>query len=298
MTEAKKGNIYIVSEMILWSLFPVLGILGFNGLPFVVSLFWVNLLATIFFFVLMSIRGKWAELKNLLVWKYTLGVVLFICVLFYGFYFYGLQSTVPANASIVALFEVVPTYIFFQMIRKEHFDSKHIIGIILGVIGVLIVLLPKSDGFRYGDLIILCATIFPPIGNFYQQKVRKIASAETILLLRHALTLPFLLLVMYIMGASVSFQAIKPVFGWILINGIVVFGISKILWVEGIHRMSVTRAIAISGLNPIFTVLFAWLLIHQLPTASQLFALPFLIVSILILTNFKFKKEILISNAV
>lgn len=292
MTEAQKGNIFIVSEMILWALFPVLSVLGFNGLPFAVSVFWVNLFATIFFLILMCVRGRWSELKNWIVWKYTLGVVLFICVLFYGFYFYGLQSTVPANASIVALFEVVPTYIFFQIIRKEHFDSKHILGIILGVIGVLIVLLPKSDGFRQGDLIILCATIFPPLGNFYQQKVRKIASSETILFLRSLLTLPFFLVFIYLMGSSVNFSNIKPVLGWILLNGIFVFGISKILWVEGIHRMSVTRAIAISGLNPIFTVLFAWLLMHQLPTASQLLALPFLIVSILILTNFKFRKGV------
>ena len=98
------------------------------------------------------------------------------------------------------------------------------------------------------------------------------------------------------MGSSVNFSSIRPVLGWILLNGIFVFGISKILWVEGIHRMSVTRAIAISGLNPIFTVLFAWLLMHQLPTASQLFALPFLIISILILTNFKFRKDISVIN--
>ncbi len=292
MTEAQKGNIFIVSEMIIWSLFPILSILGFNGLPFVVSIFWVNLFATIFFFILMFFRGRWSELKNWIVWKYTTGVVIFICVLFYGFYFYGLTSTSPTNASIVALFEIVPTYIFFQMIRKEHFDSKHILGIILGVVGVLIVLLPKSDGFHFGDLIILCATIFPPIGNFYQQKVRKIASSETVLFLRSLLTLPFFLVFIYLMGSSVNFSNIKPVLGWILLNGIVVFGISKILWVEAIHRMSVTRAMAIGGLNPIFTVLFAWLLMNQIPTLSQLLALPFLIFAILILTNFKFRKGV------
>jgi drug/metabolite transporter (DMT)-like permease len=74
------------------------------------------------------------------------------------------------------------------------------------------------------------------------------------------------------------------------LNGIVVFGISKIFWVEAIHRMSVTKALAISSLNPIFTVLFAWFLMNQTPTIFQLAALPFLIVSVWILTNMSFPK--------
>ncbi len=291
MSEAKKGNMFIIAEMVLWSLFPIVSILGFKGLDIIISFFWVNLFATLFFLILMMAKGRWAELKNKMVWLYTLATVVFICIIFYGAYFYALGSTLPANASIVALFEVVPTYIFFQIIKKESFMPKHLVGIVLGAIGALIVLLPKAGGVHTGDWIILCATFFPPIGNYYQQKARKLASTETILFLRHALTLPFLFVISLFLGSHLSFEATYPVLGWLLLNGIVIFGISKIFWVESIHRMSVTKAIAISGLNPIFTVLFAWIIIHQAPTYTQLLSLPFLILSIMILTNFKFKKS-------
>jgi farnesyl-diphosphate farnesyltransferase len=52
MTEAQKGNMYIIAEVILWSLFPIVSLLGLTGVPSIVSLFWVNLFACIFFFVL------------------------------------------------------------------------------------------------------------------------------------------------------------------------------------------------------------------------------------------------------
>jgi drug/metabolite transporter (DMT)-like permease len=290
MTEARKGNIFIISEMILWSLFPILATLGFKGITPLVSLFWVNLIATLFFFCLMFVRGRWQELKDKLVWLYTLGIVIFVCVLFYGLYFYALGKTTPANAAIVALFEIVPSYIFFQIIKKEHFDSRHILGIILGIVGALIVLLPKAGTVHSGDFIILLAVFFPPIGNWYQQKIRKIASTETVLFLRHLLSIPFILILIYVFGMSISLKGTTGILGWLLLNGIVVFGISKIFWVEAIHRMSVTKALAISSLNPIFTVLFAWFLMNQTPTIFQLAALPFLIVSVWILTNMSFPK--------
>ncbi len=291
MTEAKKGNIFIISEMILWSLFPIFSTLGFKGISPMVSLFWVNVFATVFFFVLMWKPGRWQELRNRKVWIHTLWIVLFICIIFYGLMFYGLSKTTPANVAIIALFEIVPTYIFFQIIKKEHFDSKHIFGIILAITGALIVLLPKAGVASGGDFLILLAVFAPPIGNWYQQKVRKVASTETILFLRHLLSIPFVLALIYLFGMSIKVSAISGALGWLLLNGILVFGFSKIFWVEAIHRMSVTRALAIGSLSPIFTVLFAWLIMHQAPTVFQLTALPFLVVSVWILTNMRFKKN-------
>lgn len=288
MSESQKGNLYIVSEMIIWSLFPIVSKFGFTGVSPLVSLFWVNVFATIFFACLIFNKKNLLELKNEQVWLYTLGVVIFICVFFYGFYFYGLSKTSPSNAAIVALFEIVPTYIFFQLIKKENLDRKHLLGILLGVVGVLVVLLPSFTGINTGDLIILFATIFPPIGNWYQQKVRKFASTNTILFLRHLLSLPFLAIIVLASGQILNSNTIEPIIGWLILNGVIIFGFSKILWVESIHRMSVTKALAISGLNPIFTVLFSWLLLSVIPTATQLVALPFLILSVLILTDFKF----------
>lgn len=131
--DAKRGNIYIISEMILWSLFPIVALLGLNGVASLVSLYWVNLFATIFFFLIVVFRGKVYELKKIKVWFYAIGTVLFINVIFYGLFFYALNKTTPANASIVALFEIVPSYIFFQIIKKRTNLQKTHIGDFLSI---------------------------------------------------------------------------------------------------------------------------------------------------------------------
>lgn len=291
MTEGRKGNIFIIGEMVLWSLFPIISILGLKGIPSLVSLFWVNVFALGFFFLIILFRGKLFELRNKKVWLYTLGTVLFINIIFYGLFFYALGKTTPANASIVALFEIVPTYIFFHILKKEHFDKKHLLGIFLAIIGVLIILLPQANGINVGDFIILIAVFAPPFGNWCQQKARAIVSSETALFLRHFISIPFLFLLTLSFGTPIHNYEIGGVFWWLLLNGILIFGISKIFWLEAIHRMSVTRALAINGLNPVFTVFFAWIILSQTPTSVQFIAIPFLFVSILILTNFKFKKH-------
>lgn len=291
MTEAKKGNIYILTQVILWSLFPVITILGLSGVSSMVSLFWVNLIAAGFFFVIFAVRNKWHELKNLQLWYYVFGIVIFIGVIFYGLYFLGLSKTTPGNGSLVALFEIVPSYIFFQLIRKEHLTRKQIIGIILMMIGACIVLFPKTGVINSGDWIIFFAVFFPPLGNLFQQKARKIASSETVLFLRHAMSAPILFLIIIITGHSLSQFDISTVLIWLLINGILVFGFTKLLWLEAIHRMTVTKALALSSLSPAGTVLFAWIFLGQIPTVVQIIALPILIIATILITNVQFKKN-------
>jgi drug/metabolite transporter (DMT)-like permease len=47
-------------------------------------------------------------------------------------------------------------------------------------------------------------------------------------------------------------------------------GLSKLLWIEGIHRISVTKASALSSMSPLLTLLFAWLLLGNVPSIFQL----------------------------
>lgn len=291
MTEAKKGNIFILVQVVLWALFPVITVLGLSGVSSLVSLFWVNVFAALFFFCIFAFRNKWHELKNKQLWFYILGIVVFIGIIFYGLYFWGLSKTTAGNGSLIALFEIVPSYIFFQLIRKEYLSRKQIIGIVLMIIGAFIVLFPKAGSINAGDWIIFIAVFFAPLGNLFQQKARKIASSETILFLRHIVAVPILFGLAVLFGSSFSDFNISSVIFWLVVNGIFVFGLSKLFWLEAIHRMTVTKALALSSLAPAGTVLFAWLLLGQTPTSVQLISLPILIVATVLITNVQFKKN-------
>jgi drug/metabolite transporter (DMT)-like permease len=282
--------------MVVGSLYTIFTALGLKGLPSTVSFFWVNVFAAVFFLVIVLVRGKMHELTNRKALYYIFGVVIFIMVFLYGLQFYALTKTIPANASIVCLFEIVPSFIFFQMMRKEHFRRRHILGVLFAITGALIVLVPRAGNVNTGDLIILVSLLFAPLGNWCQQQARKLISSESILFLRHLIALPFLFLITLFLKTPISDYNIYPAIGWLLLNAIVIFGISKILWVESIHRITVTRVLSVNALAPIFTMIFAWMIMNQLPTHSQLLSLPFLICAVLLLTNFSFRKEIAENN--
>jgi drug/metabolite transporter (DMT)-like permease len=119
----------------------------------------------------------------------------------------------------------------------------------------------------------------------FQQKAREIASAETIMLMRTALATPILFLIAHIAGAGAPLSDFKAALMFLVINGVFLLGLSKILWIEAIHRISVTKANALSILTPLFTLLLAWLVFSQAPTFWQLLSLMPMLAGVLLLTG-------------
>lgn len=288
--EKRKGEMIILFEAIIWSFFPVVAVLSFGKLPSIIAFGWTTLFAAIFFGLVVIYKKRWNELKNPLVWKYTALVSLFIGVLFYGFYFIGLSKTTPGNASIVALMEVFTSFVFFNILRKEKISKPYIIGALLMVFGALIVLYPKFSGVAVGDLLVLIATFFAPPGNLFSQKARKIASSETIMFIRSIISAPCIFLIAYVFGIHSTTEQLRISLPFLLINGIIIMGLSKILWVEAIHRMSVTKAIALNSMTPLLTLLLAFMILHQSPSVWQFVSLiPLLIGTLLLTDNLKLK---------
>ncbi len=283
--EKRKGELYIFGAGFLWAFFPVITLLSYAKLHSLVSLAWTTLISTIFFAILLSIRKKWGELKNVTLWKHTFFVVAFIGVCFYGLYFIGLEGTTAGNASIIALFEVFTAYVFFHIIRKERVTVGHLLGSLLMVVGAAIVLAPNVKEVHRGDLIILLAMFFPPIGNLFQQKARKIASSESIMFLRSLLSTPILFLIVFFLGQNATFENIKASIWFLVINGFLLFGLSKLMWIEAIHRIPVAKGVALSSLNPFLTLLISWLILKEVPNAWQFLSLVPLIFGVLLLTD-------------
>ena len=102
--EQKKGEISLFLQAILWSFFPIITILSYAAIPSMYSLLWSTLFASVFFAAVITYKGKWRELKNLLLWKYSFFIALSLGVLYYGFFFLGLRETTAGNAAILSQF--------------------------------------------------------------------------------------------------------------------------------------------------------------------------------------------------
>jgi len=292
MTKERTGELFIFGAAVFGGLLPIIAVLSYRGVPSIISLAISTFLSSIFFLAIILYKRKLHELKNLLLWKYVFFIVVFIGILGYGFYYLGLTRTTPGNAAIIGLSEIFTSYIFFNLIRKEHFSFESKVGTVFMVTGALIVLAPNFYYLNFGDFFILIANFCWPIGNLFQQKAKLISSTETILFLRSLVATPFLFLIAYAFGQHLEFAQVKESLPYLIISGFFLFGVSKIFWLEGISRISVTKANATHSLAPLVTLFFAWIILHQVPTIWQITSfLPFFFGVLLLTNNLKLKQE-------
>jgi len=280
----KQGEFFILLQALLWSLFPVITILSYDLLPPLISFGWSTLLAALFFGGVLTLRHRWGEIRDWSSLRDVLWAALFLGILYYGLVFFGLRYTSAGNASLIAATEMCFSFIFFHVWRKDFISPKHILGAIFMLIGVFIVLYPNTTRLHLGDLLILMATMIAPFGNYFQQKARDRVSSEMILFVRSTVSAPIVLLSACLLRERFSITDLQSSAGLILINGLLLMGFSKILWVEGIHRISVTKSNALASIAPPLTLLFAWLILHNIPTRFQLLSVVPILLGIALLS--------------
>ncbi|MBY0111139.1 DMT family transporter [Patescibacteria group bacterium] len=285
MSEQRKGELFSFAEAFLWGLFPVVTVITYTGVPPLVSLVWSTVFAAVLFCGFVAARKRWHELKNPLVWRYTALATLFLGVILYCLYFTGLQYTTPGNAALIALLGVFTSFLFFNVLRKERMSRSYVVGMICMVLGAGVVLAPNVGNLNIGDLYILLAACIAPFGNFYSQKAVGVASSETVMFLRSALSVPFLLIIALLAGAHATWAEIQMSLPFLLVNGLLLLGLSKMFFLEAIHRLSVTKALSLESGSVIVTLGAAWLLLEQAPTLWQVAAVIPLLLGVALLTD-------------
>jgi len=269
----KKGETLNILGFGLWSLFPIFAKLSFQNLPVLFTASGMAFFAALFFIVVVSVQRKWHELRNTAALQDIFRGTLLIGVLYYSLVFWGLKHTSAGNAAIIGLLEILFTFLLFGIWRKEQHRAVHMLGAGLMVLGAAVVLFPGKIDLHQGDLIILLASLVPPLGNFYQQQARKKVSAGVVMLGRSALSFILLFGLSFWLETPPSFGNFQAGLPYLIVAGIGLFGISKILYIESLSAISVPRAIALTAIAPAFTLLFAYLFLTEIPNLGQILGL-------------------------
>ncbi len=270
-------------SILIGAIFPILASATLKSIPPFLTLTLTFITAAIVLGTILTIQGKIWELRNKKAWKYWFltGVLNGAC--FYGFYYFGLLSTTPWNAALVAQTEVFFAFLYFQAWRKESLSKEHIFGILLLVVWIIYLLLPRASGWNYGDLIILIGMMFAPLWNYYQKTGRTHVSSSAFLFIRYICTIPLTGAISLLSGEKIDTLLLRGIIWQIILMGIIVFVIKNILWVEAIKTVTVTRILALHGCMPFLTLLIIWTFQWLLPTMTQLISwIPILIGVILL----------------
>ncbi|MDA7816847.1 DMT family transporter [Sulfurimonas sp.] len=284
MTKEREGELLMVGLSIMESWFPILSIFALAYISpmhlYAYSLF----ISLIFFLIIMYKKNLFVELKNRDAYKDLLLTTFWITTLF-SLVFIGLQFTTATNMSVILFLQLFFAYLYFNVFGKEKMDTLHTIGAFVMAVGAVTILLPEELKLNKGDLLILIVAIIAPIANMYSKRARKFCSSETILGFRTIVALPVISFLAYIFEDTSSYDDFLNALPYIGMIGFLIFGVSKILWMEALHRISVTKVSALIALVPPMTISFAYFYLNEVPSSQQIVGILTILVGGYMLTK-------------
>ncbi len=269
LSTERKGELYIFFETLLWSFFPIVTILTLKQIGPLFSFAISSVFALLFFAGVLTVKKRWYELRIKEAQQDILLSSFFIMLLFI-FFFLGLQYTTASNGAIIMFLQILFSFLFFNVLKREYIAKTQILGAVLMGAGAMMILFQGEVEFNKGDLLILLAALTAPVANNYQRRTRSVVGSETLLFVRTLIASPVLFALAFIFNDTPTLPQLEKIWVLLLINGFVLLGLSKIFWVEAIHRISVTKAAAMTALGPLYTMIFAYYILGEVPTAYQL----------------------------
>ena len=258
MTKEREGELLMLGLTVLESWFPILSIVAISYVGALHTYMYSLAIAFFFYMAIMYKRDRFKELKNRAAYKDLLLTTFWITFIF-TLIFIGMRYTTAGNMAVIVFLQVLFSYLYFNVFGKEKMETIHLIGAVIMGAGALIILFPENLEFNKGDWLILASAAAAPIVNLYQKIARSYCSAETILGFRTVVGLPFVALLAYLLEPSVCYEAFMYALPYLFLIATGVYVVSKIMWIEALNRMSITKLSAMLALLPVMTLFFAYL---------------------------------------
>ncbi|CAA6811552.1 MAG: EamA family transporter [uncultured Campylobacterales bacterium] len=287
MKKERQGEYLALGLAMIESCFPILSIVSMSYIGAINTYAYSLVVALFFLTLLMLKRKKFNELKNTKEYKSLVLTTFWITSLFL-LVFIGMRYTTAGNMAVIIFLQLLFSYLYFNVFGKEKMQSIHLLGAIFMGIGALTILVPDELTFNKGDLLILLGAMISPIANYYQKQARTHYSTETILSFRTVVALPFVFILAFIFEPTITYENFLKALPYILTIGVLVYVISKIMWIEALYRISITKLSAMIALIPVMTLILAYFYLNEIPSVRQILGvLPVLLGGYLITREVK-----------
>ena len=277
MTKEREGEIFMLGLSLLESWFPIFSIIAMKQIGALYTYGFSLIIALVFFLTLMFKKSLFHEFNNKNAHKNLLLTAFWITLLFL-LVFIGMQYTSAGNMAVIIFLQLLFSYLYFNILGKEKMHISHTIGAVIMSIGALLILFPDDFSLNKGDLIILLAAAIAPIANMYSKRAREESSTESILTFRTMVAIPFVFVLAFFLEDTLIYDNFLIALPYLFFIGLLIFGVSKILWVEALHRISITKISALLALVPLLTLFFAYLFLDEIPELrSMLGVIPIIV---------------------
>jgi drug/metabolite transporter (DMT)-like permease len=255
VTRENKGAVLALLSAALWGIFPVMVNRGSRSIPPLTFAVLSSLLAAAGSLLYAASRGKLHELAEKRAYVSLLMITLCIVVIPYTLFFLGSSMTSGINTSMLLLSEIVFTLLFTPLFGEKTTVEK-LAGAAGIFIGGLLILYNGTFRLNIGDILVIASTVTYPIGNFYAKKALHIVHPSIILFVRFLLgSLCILPVALLTEGTSDLTAVVSNDWPTILFTGLVLLGVSKIIWYEALDRLDISKAISLGLTSPLFSLI-------------------------------------------
>jgi drug/metabolite transporter (DMT)-like permease len=281
-TDKRRGELYAIVIALLESLFPIITVYILVSIEPIFAYGLSIMVSNVIFVSMILYQETWSEFLVKEAWYDLLWLTLYITTLFI-LMMIGLKYTTAGNVAVIISMQLFFSYLYFNLFGVEKMRATHSFGALLMGIGAIVILFPEEFTLNKGDILVFIAAMVAPLVSKHQQKARLYVSSKTILAFRNIVALPFVFGLAFYMENIPSMEDIAEVWVYIFLNGLLIFVFSKVLFVEALNLISITKLFALLSFIPLFTLVFAYFMLNEAITLVQFLGiLPIIMGSYLI----------------
>jgi drug/metabolite transporter (DMT)-like permease len=242
--------------------------LAFNGIRL--------LFASLILIIALFVRGEGFSLA-----KSDIPKIIFLAIIgntaFQLLFIHGLNWTTASNTSVIMAMTPVFVALLSVLLKQEKIHWAGWLGIVISFIGFYFIITKQVGTFHFswkelrGDLMILIGNflwaIYTVFSKPFLEKISPLKWTSITLAIGTVFYLPFAASdIVRIQWGEISFQA----WAALIYSGLFAIAICYVIWYASVRRVGNSKTAIYGYLSPIFTILFAYLLISERITLSQI----------------------------
>ncbi len=234
------------------------------------------LFASLILIIALFVRGESFSLA-----KSDIPKILFLAIIgntaFQLLFIHGLNWTTASNTSLIMAMTPVFVALLSVLLKHEKIHWVGWLGIVISFIGFYVIITKQVGAFHFswkelrGDLMILIGNLFWAIYTVFSKpflkKISPLKWTSITLAIGTVFYLPFAASeIVRIQWGEISFQA----WAALIFSGLFAIAICYVIWYTSVRRVGNSKTAIYGYLPPIFTMLFAYLLISERITLLQI----------------------------
>ncbi|MHA2621282.1 MAG: DMT family transporter [bacterium JZ-2024 1] len=261
----RQGVVFVILAVILWGLFPIFTKIGLSALsPFVLGP--ATAMTASLPLLAITLLGKQIPPWHSPLWKDLLYISIMGTTLPFLLFFAGTSLTSGINAGLLQQTEPVYSLVISYLLLREHIPVKQVVGSLMVLLGAIVVMgyafgrLPAEEWGGLGELLV----VLTPLGyQLAHARTKRLLAAGissfAIAGFRLMLGGSLLLVIAVILAKYGFFEWTFPLMApsvWLGFFGYSIFIVAaeKVLWLEAIRRINLSKA---SGFLPVSVLVSA-----------------------------------------